>query len=67
MKYKITRTHLEPLKRKWQLKSLLSAEFINGGFDDNGNLFSMTFPCFVEKRILKNIKSPIRKNNNILP
>ena len=43
MRVKITRTHLEPLKKKWQLKNLLSAEFINGSFDDNGNLFSMTF------------------------
>ena len=37
MRVKITRTHLEPLKKKWQLKSLLSAEFVNGSF------VSMTF------------------------
>ncbi len=43
MKIKVTRTHLEPVRRKRQLKSLLSADFINGSFDDNGNLFSMTF------------------------
>lgn len=49
MKCKITRVHLEPLKRKSQLKSLLSAKFVNGGFDDNGNLFSLTFKVNNEK------------------
>lgn len=43
MKYRITRVHLEPLRKKKQIMSLLSAEFVNSGFDDAGRMFTMTF------------------------
>lgn len=61
MKCKITKVHLEPLKKKSQLKSLLSAEFVNGGFDDNGNLFSLTF--IVNKQNLQDLAISFEKHH----
>ena len=43
MKYRITKVCLEPLRKKKQIMSLLSAEYITGGFDDSGRMFTMTF------------------------